>query len=191
MLVLAVVSHSLDDSGSSQPTRLGGFYTDWADMPFAFQNDLKSFGERSEFVLAKFSSAFRNRNRVQLRVLALIPGYKKFSTQINEGLIQKRNDSHAGNQAPRTFRRLVHLLQMSAGHKTRVAMVLMPIQPPRRHEIDVQELTILQAYGVKIIDMRDLPWIEAEHFRDSIHLTKKGGSRLTQDLAPHLAEILN
>ncbi len=166
----------------AQTYRLGRFFTAWQDVPRLFVNDVTELDDRVSVVASKLSAAFADRERLSSRFLDLLPGYRNSSRQINDVLGGQGVAPKSGATA--TFDRLARLASVATEAGSRVVFVAMPTRSG--YEVAPDLLRAVAVAGANIIDLRQVPGLESEHFLDSLHLGSAGAELYSEALVAEL-----
>ncbi len=182
ILVVNFSGRHLQDPSAVNATVLGGFYARMDDMPEIFRNDIKEFGDRAEFLLAAWSSAFANRERVSPRVLdVLVPFYRSNSELVNKSIGGKASRR---STAP-TYGTLKRLLRLAAENNVKVIAVAMPLAT--KYSVDPQLKNVIEEAGMKFIDARKVDGLKPKLFPDGFHMNSEGAAIYSRYLARTLA----
>lgn len=165
LMVIGFGDGHLIDHPSRHPNRLARYYfvrNHWDELT---ADDISSFEQQCEFILAENSAAFANRDRIQRRFFsAIIPEYKTGMPEINDRLGQMI--SHIERTA--TYHRLQKLLSLAQKNGTRIVFVAMPTV--EEYEVSTALLDIFAAESVSFVDARSVTGIEPEMIPDGIHM---------------------
>lgn len=171
-----------------QTYRLGRFFTDWSDLGELFEHDVTDLEDRVNVIVSKLSAAFANRERLSARVLDMLPGYRESAQHINDVMIQTDTASLSEAATPPEFTVLARFAARVEEAGSRLIAVAMPTR--EAYELPAGQREALAAAGVELLDLRDLPGLERQHFADSLHMDAVGAeiysAALARALAPHL-----
>ncbi len=178
LMVIGFGDGHLIDHPSRHPNRLARYYfvrNHWDELT---ADDISSFEQQCEFVLAENSAAFANRDRIQRRLFSsIIPEYQTGMPEINDRLGQMI--SHI-EQTP-TYHRLHKLLSLAQKNGTRIVFVAMPTVD--EYEVTSALLDIFAAEDVSFIDARNVTGIEPEMIPDGIHMNADAAGIYSKFLA--------
>jgi hypothetical protein len=186
-LVLCFAHHHLQDY-AIQPATVARYYSGVRDLPQIFNEEVRDFDGRVEFLLYGWSASFAHRTNVQRRLLdLLIPHYREHAQRINDSL----NNARAASEQQRvdyqpTYLRLERLLKMAQDHNVSVILVAMPWQKP--YTLDPRLEAISKAAGINLIDSRHVTQLGRENFNDEMHMNEAGAAIYSRFLAGVLAE---
>jgi hypothetical protein len=181
MLILGFGWNQLEDHHVIFPIRLGAHFCKLSDIPELLEFGLTDFGDQVEFVIAKASSVFANRATIRNQTLDMwIPHYQDQTQRIND--LQKEIKKKSNKQKFETsYIRLERFLDILSKRKMRVVIIAMPILEVYR--IDPEIKKIIEKYGMKFLDCRDIPGITNNNFVDSMHLEDQGSKIFSRYLA--------
>jgi len=198
LFVLTYFESRLEDGSEDDIGRLAQFFTTPADWPELFRTDLKNLSERTEFLLSSGWATYAARARIKDRVLALlVPGYKEFTFGLN-GAALHHSQRLAEHAAPpsRQYRALNRTLNRAREAGTPICIIAFPMrrttnQPP--YGIDPELKRVAEVGGANFIDLRVMPELGFNDYRDPIHLQAPGRAkysrRLTEILAAELRSV--
>lgn len=189
VLVIAFVKEQLRDAPSKTPERIARFYgCSWDDLPRLAAEDVRGVEGWADFLLARYSATYANRERVERRILGrLIPHYEATSNLIND---RTQPAAFAGQQAPATYRRLAELTELARQQAVPVILVAWPTRDS--YELEPSLLSWCEQHQVPLIDCRQLPDITPEMIPDGLHLDAAGAeicSRFLGNVMPKLLGV--
>jgi hypothetical protein len=185
VLVVNFATNHLEDQQKIHPSDLATFYTSLKDIPHIFAEDVQSFGDRAEFLLAHLFRLFAYREAISKRILdVVVPNYRSALTQINT----KMRDGASNEHAP-TYRTLERFSADSLRRGVRLILVAMPLQYSYR--LDPRLADKARELGITLIDARDVEGLTASRFIDQMHMDPTGAILYTCTLAGLLAHPLN
>jgi len=188
-LVINCPTEQLTDLAPYSIYALASTWTRFHDLHEVFQQDITNFGDRVEFLISMYSTAFANRNRVRGRVLyTLIPHYPQAARQINQVLRKSKQEATASGHVAVTYHRLKRLIHLARRHHVQLIIAAIPVI--RKYEIDPHLVELLQNEDVPLVDCRRTPGIDQTSFRDGLHLNEQGAATYPRYLADQLAPIL-
>jgi len=186
-LVIGFAWHLLSDQTRVDASRLGSLYCDLSDLGRARAIGLRNSGDIGEFVAAKLLRSYALRDTLRNRLFQIaVPHYIQFT--------QTTNSARAGATEPpaqsvqytyETFAGLVNRLKSKG---TRVIAVAMPVR--QAYDLDPELRSLADRGVLELIDLRQLPGIESQHYLDGMHLNTTGQQILSRALAEDLAAEL-
>ncbi len=186
--------------GNLEVGRLAQYFTKADDWKEVILNELPSTGQALQFGLSIASKTFAFSSRLKDRVLDFfIHDYKRFAQGNNqamlnhERLMAAQKESSSEYTAP-DYTRLERFLKMIRDSGASLIVVAFPMQPrvgKAPYEIDPQVRSLVEAYGFLFKDLREIKGLEANLYRDSIHLTREGKAVYTKILAGELIKIVH
>jgi hypothetical protein len=182
------------DSPPLDVGNLALFFTGPEDRESLFENEVTTLAERADYLLSSVSHAFAARDRIRVRVLNMIPGYRPFATEnnaLNFEYARRHADPHGNPAAEPTFRGLAALLDHAREAGVTVCFVAFPMRPGsdgrKSYIISPTARDMIHDAGMLFLDMRDLPWLTADMYSDNVHLNAKGQPIYTRMLARELS----
>jgi hypothetical protein len=182
------------DSPPLDVGNLALFFTGPEDRESLFENEITTLAERADYLLSSVSHAFAARDRIRVRVLNLIPGYRPFATEnnaLNFEYARRLAAAHPEPAAPPTFDGLAALLDHAREAGVTVCFVAFPMRPEpggrRSYIISPTAIDMIHDAGMLFLDMRDSPWLTADMYSDNVHLNAKGQPIYTRMLARELS----
>ena len=175
-LFVTFFENVLSDQGSPELGRLALFFTRCEDWPELFDLDLPTMPKRAEFVISSVWATYAARDRIRNRVLAaFVPNFKEFA----EVLHDSQGPRHKKPAIQPTFKALSRFLTAAKEHGNRVCFVAFPVVDKAgkvSYDLWPEELQLIREAGMEFIDMRQVPELRPEHYRDEIHLTPAGAA---------------
>jgi len=188
LVIIGFEGGHLRDAPSHHPDRLAQYYCDANDYPELCRFDLHGFEEHASYWLARFSSAFGNRDRIQRRVLDdLIPGYRAGMDELNLRMNQQQLTGVATDTQP-DYSRLLEFVAMAERDQVQVFLVAMPV--PEAYEFDTGLLEVVHSTSAKLIDCRQVPGIQPEMFFDGLHMDEQAQLLYSRFLAEQCGPLL-
>jgi len=185
----------LSDRSDKEIGRLAQFFTAPSDWPDLFRTDLSDLSLRVDFALSAGWATYAARERIKARLLAvLVPDYKRFETRLtSEGARHARHRAGPAEPATESYRALRRLLDRARESATAMQFVAFPtksLSSKPSYELDPQAVRILREGGAQLIDLRWMPELTPDDYRDLIHLNDRGRPKFSRRLAEVLAERL-
>jgi hypothetical protein len=177
-------NHLQDTPLTSEKITRIGFFTAVEDLPLLIQAESFSVDNSVNLLLSKEFAIFRNRERVQRRVLALLPYYKEVVNKINQRMTTK--ESKGGMADP--YQRLQKLLKVAS--QNHVLLIFCPAPLPEIWDIDPQLEKIIQDHGMLVLDIRKELSLKKTDFLDGYHLSPAGAKLYSLALGKKLAGLL-
>lgn len=170
-----------------QTYRLGRYFVSWQGLSQLYRHDLTTLADRANVLLAKFSAAFANRQRIAERLLSFLPHYQESARIIND--IANAAQSGADEPAEKSYARLTRLIAAVEGSGAELVLVAMPTRDG--YDLDPRIAEIAASNGSVLVDARDVPGLNSVHFEDNLHLDPATGAKLySEHAASLLAPIL-
>jgi len=185
LIVVTFVRAQLDDNEELHVDRLGSHFAGLEFAYEAFQHDVLETGDRIEFMLAGVFRAMANRERVQDRVLAFIPGYRELAKAVNHS-VRARSDKPAIHQGARSYSRLLRFLAAAHACGDKVLFVAAPL--PSSYKIAEELRNAIREGGSNLIDMQGVEPLTGQDFPDGYHLSEKAAPRFSRALGRAMAE---
>ena len=185
----------LADSQVVDVGNLARFFTDANDRPSLFERDLKTFRQRADYMLSSVSLAYAMRDRIHLRTIHLIPGYRQFAQTTNEFNFQYEQE-HApmAFDATPTYDALRRFLTRARQEGVKVCFVAFRPRPDTAdspaYPIDPKVLGMIADAGMLHLDLRHMDELSTEMYEDAVHLNEGGIPIYTRRLAHELARAL-
>lgn len=173
---------------------LAQFFTDREDVADLFTHDIKTLEQRAGYLLSSASTAFATRDRIQNRVLNLIPGYRPFATATNTHNFEYQRKLRLGEEKPEpTFDTLRRLLARARQEGVRLCFVAFRPRPAASgsstYALHPEVLAAIGEAGMLHLDLRDMDELTVDLYQDNIHLNARGQPIYTRRLAQELDRI--
>lgn len=176
----------LSDQQNINPVRLGSFGANWLDLFELYELGLDDLGGASEFILAKLSNVFANRESIRNRVLDIfIPNYQVTTQRINDEKGNKR-EVQKSKSRQLTFKRLQTFLEILKNNKGQVVFIAMPIV--RDYNVPSAVVKKIKEAGMVYIDFRNLNTELQNKYVDSMHLNNEGSLIFSKYLADEMVK---
>jgi hypothetical protein len=195
LVVITYFESNLADGSEEDIGRLAQFFTTRADWLDLFRTELTTLSERVDFLLSAGSALYATRERIKIAVLArLIPGYKDFTYVLHGAAVrQARRLAEGSSPKPPTYRALSRILERARETGTRLCFIAFPMrridnQPP--YPIDPGLERIIRAGGADFFDLRVVPGLVFEDYRDPIHMVASGRAKYSRRFSEILATEL-
>ncbi|MHB2205429.1 Rossmann-fold NAD(P)-binding domain-containing protein [Methylobacterium sp. CM6257] len=165
-----VICFALDQLADNRPVhseRLGSLF---AGLPFlaeAFSNDVLSVSDRVRYLLAAVSRVWANRERVQTRVLALIPGYEALAQTLNEAANARRSSAVAGQ--PVTYARLARFIETVRKDGTDIIFVAIPL--PKHYPLPEKLRRTIHGGGAELLNLQGIQPAHPGDYPDGYHMS--------------------
>lgn len=181
VLIVGFAEDHLTDASPVHVRQLAQNYTTWNAAMRLFKEESLSFDSRAEFLLARYSTAFANAERVHRRVLErIIPYYRVSAARMNE-----TNPGQRTAEAPRpTYRRLKELIRLTNESNVRMVVVAFPVGS--HYELDAGLPGLLKQSGVTFVDAREFEGITPDMFPDGYHMNDAAAMIFSVQLAARL-----
>jgi hypothetical protein len=190
-MVVTFFGPFLEDSNPFEIGRLAQYFTRLEDWPELFALDLPTTGDRAEFLLSTTWATYAARDRIKNRVLgAFVPDYPTLAEELNAGQFRRQQKAEP---PPRTCRALARFLAAAQEHRTRVCFVAFPtrrIGSEAPEPLNPEVVQLIRGAGMAFLDLREVPGLSAEHYKDDVHLTPAGAAIYTRHFAEAMAPIL-
>lgn len=184
LIIVSFVRSQLDDNQELHVDRLGSHFAGFQFVREAFKHDVRELGDRIEFVLAGAFRTMANRERVQYRVLALIPGYKELADAVNHGVRARTNKPVDQSRTP-SYTRLHRFLMAARASGDKVLFVAIPL--PRPYKVANELRDVIRGEGANLIDMQGVEPFTGQDFPDGYHLSEEAASRFSRVLGLEIA----
>ncbi|MDR6756399.1 hypothetical protein J2Y48_001689 [Mycoplana sp. BE70] len=182
LVIICFANDHLDDGPVRNSERLGSQFAGLSLAAEAFSHDVLSLSDRVRYLLGATSRLWANRERIQKRVLALIPGYQEFAPIINDVV---RSDGQAAAHAkPPTYNQLARFLNIVTSDGTKVVFVATPVRQP--YPLPDELYKAIRRGGAEIIDLRGFERTGPGDFLDSLHLAPAAAERFSKALGSAL-----
>ncbi|MBD9375247.1 hypothetical protein IB238_21735 [Rhizobium sp. ARZ01] len=178
LVIICFANNHLDDGPVHNIERLGGEFAGLSLAAEAFSHDVLSLSDRVRYLLGATSRLWANRERIQKRVLALIPGYQEFAPIINDFV---RSDGQtAAHAKPPTYNQLARFLNIVTSDGAKVVFVASPV--PKPYPLSDELYNTISRGGAEIIDLRGFERTGPGDFLDSLHLAPAAAERFSKAL---------
>lgn len=134
------------------------------------------FSDAVTLILSHVSSIFSSRERIQRRVLDLLPSYREQSRLIN-GMYKKQSIRVKDKKSYRHLKELIRLVKLK---DTNLTLVAIPLS--YQYNLDNKLLNICKTNQIHLIDGRNLKNISPRDFLDGYHLNRQGAKKFTKFL---------
>ncbi|MDH4079440.1 MAG: hypothetical protein OEU68_06455 [Nitrospira sp.] len=185
LIVVSFVRSQLDDNQELHVDRLGSHFAGFQFACEAFEHDVRETGDRIEFMLAGAFRAMANRERVQYRILASVPGYKELANAVNRGVRVKEGKLASQSGVP-SYTRLHRFLAAAGARGDRVLFVAIPL--PRPYKVAGELRDAIQEGGANLIDMQGVEPLTRQDFPDGYHLSEEAAPRFSRALGRAMME---
>jgi len=167
-----------------RPDRMAA-YCPPSSWPEVLRDDLRTFGQRAEFIHAFALTSFARRTGTRHKVLRqIVPHFR----QCRQWTGNKARKAQAGPETERadepTFSQLAKLLDAARSHHISVILVVMPTVRTRTIPPGLPNLA--KAKGVHVLDCRQVQDLSREHFRDGVHMSPAGAKFFSPELGRRL-----
>lgn len=172
------------------PRRLAHYFCAHQDLPELLFQEARTFDERAVCLIARFSSAFANVDRVQARIMYnLIPDYSVTAQRINN--VASRRVASVRQQRDRDGDKELNRLQrfVSEAESRGVRVVLVAMQRVSPYEIDPSILSLVASRGIDLIDLRQVPGITDEMIPDGLHMKDEAAALYSRALAAEIDRL--
>ncbi len=189
-LVIGFAWNQLSDVERLSSKRLGGHFCEFGRLEELVSLGLTPIEGRIDFVLAKFSSIFRNQELLRKRILDLvIPFYRDETRNMNSRMSSSRLAPSEGVASAErisvdlSYTVLDSILAKADKAGVRITIVAMPIL--EEYQLDPKLILLLES-RVRFLDFRNLDGLEESHFLDPIHLNAEGAKIFSQAISTQL-----
>ena len=182
LLVVSFANRNLEDTAPLNIERLGGRLGGFPVMREAFARDISSAGDRIRYILSATFRLWADRERVQTRVLALIPGYETFAQVAN---VTVRDGTSKGALHDPTYDRLGRFLE--AARKKSSTIVFVAVPTPGGYPLSDRLRDVIRDAGASLIDLRKVEGVNPGDFPDGYHLGPAGAVRFSEALGRAIA----
>ena len=157
-----------------------------SDVPDVFANELRSFGDRIEFLHSRIFASFASREKIRGGLFQrLIPRYhtiEKAAHRLAAATAKAKSNGKKGEPTYADFIRLLHLARSSG---VRVICVLIPTGSA--YALDDKTRGIIDSQGAVLLDLRNAKGVTVpHHFADGVHLTEEGARLFTRAMTVSL-----
>jgi len=191
LIVITFFDSLLSDDSEKEIGRLAQFFTSPSDWPDVFRTDLSGLSQRITFALSLGWATYAAKDRIKARVLgSLVPNYKRFESALAADAA--RHARHLGRTVATSgnYHALRRLLARAREVGSPICFIAFPMKTSGSeapYELDVQAQWILQEAGMELIDLRAVPELTPNDYRDIIHLNESGRVKYSRRLAQILA----
>lgn len=190
VMVVGFATDNLEDVSPNpqQIRRVARHHTSVRDIPKVFGQDFTTLSQRGDYLLSKVFASFAHRERVRVRLLAMIiPFYQQTERGMNEA--QRASAAPPETPSPQArYTRLKRFLDSVDTAEVQVIFVAMPLRDP--YQLDPELRGILEKQGAELVDLQSVSGITPEVFADSLHLVPEGAVIYSRALAEKLAPLL-
>lgn len=184
LIVVSFVRSQLDDNQELHVDRLGSHFAGFQFAREALERDVRETGDRIEFLLAGTFRTMANRERVQSRVLASVPGYIELANVINHSVRAKAGKpAQSGSYS---YTRLHRFLAATRKRGDKVLFVAVPL--PHSYKIADELRATIREGGANLIDMQGVEPLTGQDFPDGYHLSENAAPRFSHALGRAMAE---
>jgi hypothetical protein len=194
VVITVFEGNTFRDSAPLDVGNLALFFTGPEDRTSLFANEVTTLAQRADYLLSSISHAFAARDRISVRVLNMIPGYRPFATEnnaLNFEYARRQADPRREAAAEPKFHGLAALLDHAREAGATIAFVAFPMRPEsdgrRSYIIAPTARDMIHDAGMLFLDMRDSPWLTADMYSDNVHLNARGQPIYTRMLARELS----
>jgi hypothetical protein len=185
--VVLYFGDNLKDGARTEVGRLAFYFTSRADWKEVFDLVLHSWSDRSEFVISSKVAVVAARNRIRDRLISwIVPGYKDFTYAENQ--INYDHESAGRPKAKGAYRALQRFLTRAREHDARLIFVAFPTRAG--YDLEPDELRILGAAGVPVVDLHSVTGIKPDDYEDWVHMKESAAPAFTSRMADALTTTL-
>ena len=182
-LVLSYAGHQLEDKNleDQQLIRIASVIQT-NELLEVYKFETLTINQFITLLLSKASLIYALRERINRRVLDLLPHYRNTASTINKHL---KNTTHSSSATVRpSYKHLQQLIQLCHKHKIDLTIVALPL--PAQYPLDkyIQELDHQNI--ITLIDARNIKTINKEDYLDGYHLNPSGAKKLSSYLTKKL-----
>ena len=191
LIIVTFEFDNLLDGKTPQIGRLAHYFTTSEDWKEVFAQDLKSASQRVDFLLSTEWLSFGMRDRIQHRLMGvLVPRYQEF-TQDLRSVLRDHNakNSHVAAAVAPSWHALERLLRRASKEDTPIWFLAFPARDVK-YKFDRQAVVLVRQARTEMLDMRSVPGIRPEMYKDWIHMTKVGQRFFSLALAERLKPLL-
>jgi hypothetical protein len=186
LIVVTFFGNALSDGHQLDIGRLAQFFSEPADWPDLFSTELTTLDERVSYVLSYVSALYAARERIKDQVLSqFVPNY----AELLDNISRQRRHEKAKTPQVLTYTSLEKTLSAAQAHGSRLCFVAYPM-PGKAFEVSTTVRNLLKQYGAEFIDMQQYVKLNADQYKDSIHLNSKGRPVYTRRFAEVLIPLL-
>jgi hypothetical protein len=178
---------SLRDSPEFEYFRVGMFFTKATDWPYYLNEQLQTFGQRTEFVLSSVWATYGARDRIRDRTLSIfVPGYHDFLDQLHWPPSRANAVSSVERPTYSAFDSVVSHIQSEGA---RLVLTAFPLRSAD-YDLEPNVLALAAEGRLTLCDLRHTTGLSPSSYRDDIHLIEAGRSVFTARYAAALEPIL-
>jgi len=187
VIVIGFADTHLEDDNRIPWDRIGAYYTSTPNLARIITKEIDDFGTSAQFVLAHFLRTFAHRERVGKRVLDfVVPHYRKSSRRINSAL--RREELEATVSQERRYAWVQRLAELTRRNGVTLVLLAMPLRYSWEITPELRRRT--SELNVKLIDARDIPGMDNQSYKDSMHMNALGAEQFSKWLLDLLAPVL-
>ncbi|MFO1020562.1 MAG: hypothetical protein U0903_07690 [Planctomycetales bacterium] len=194
LYVVNFYENNLADGNPIEIGRVAQYFTRFSDWPEILKYDLPKMSDRIEFVASSFWMTLAAKDRIKQRVLkTLIPDYEDYTAEINKTEFKKAATAKA-NAPARTHEALKRFLKRAQDSGAKFCFVAFPTRncsEGKPYDLNPETLRLIREAGFTFHDLRNVPGLKPEMYRDALHLIDNGRELYTQELAKQLAPLLS
>lgn len=183
VIIVCFAQSNLDDNHPVQLERLGSQFSGFPLLAEAFSHEVLTLSDRMHYLLGAVSRLWANRERVQTRVLALIPGYEAMAQTLNTEANARQNSTKSGQ--PGTYGRLARFIERLTLDGADVVFVATPL--PKRYPLPEELRRTIRDGGAELLDLQGTVPAEPGNFPDGYHLSPAAAERFSASLGTALA----
>lgn len=191
--VVNFYENNLVDGNPIEIGRVAQYFTRLSDWPEILKDDLPKMNERVEFIASSFWMTLAARDRIKQRVLkTLIPDYEEYTAEVNQTEFEKAATAKK-NGPPRTHAALTRFLERAKSSGAKYCFVAFPTRncaEGKPYDLNPETIRLIQEAGFSFYDLRNVPGLKPEMYRDALHLVDNGRELYTQALAKQIAPLL-
>jgi len=140
--------------------------------------EVLSLSDLITLTLSHFSVTFASRERVQRRVLDLLPMYREQSRIINRSLVEGHVQS-SKDKKKATYKHLLELIKLAQEKNIHLTFISSPLL--KAYTLDRDLLNIFnKSESISFINAKDEVQVDKTDFQDGYHLNKEGASKFTE-----------
>ncbi|WP_040638441.1 hypothetical protein [Microvirga lotononidis] len=178
LLVICFADKHLEDGPVHSIERLGGEFAGLAFASEALSHDVLSLSDRARYMLGATSRLWANRERIQKRILTMIPGYQELAPVINNYFrSSKQGEARA---KPPTYNKLARFLDIVASDGIKVVFVATPL--PERYPLPEDLHNTISRGGAELVDLQGIERTGPDDFLDGYHLAPAAAERFSKAL---------
>ncbi len=198
LFVVLFFSDTLKDTSVSDKGRLSQFFTTPRDWPEVLRSDVTTLGERGEFLFSYVSMLYAERAVTEDKLLrAFAPGYENYALQLNDteqkqlaekGLSPEDVAEGPASPNPASNDTLKRLLAKAQQQHAQLCFIAYPRNGKQySYQVSPEVIGLIRQAGMSYIDLRQMPELTSDKYRDSTHMNENGRPILTR----RLAQVLN